>query len=287
MRTPISTKQRSFPIGSQVCAAALTAFFTFAPHMLMTSMAQSEDTKGKKPAPTPTSAVEGATASLKPKIIYREKAKYTKEGRDNLTHGTVELSVVFRADGSISDFKVVNGLPDGLTEKAIEAAKKIRFEPAIKGGQPVSVRATLEFTFHLYELGEKEISKIMHNDFPMLSKETVQEMATVIYKRGDRDTRKAWLFTQQCLENGMSKLPQSGQEELTSLTLEAVRGLNESDQRSYQQFMEKSKTERLPDDVEIRMMEIRLRGISRLPDEKRRRVSALYNNAVTLGTKLP
>ena len=85
----------------------------------------------------------------------------------------------------------------------------------------------------------------------------------------------------------MSKLPQSGQEELTSLTLEAVRGLNESDQRSYQQFMEKSKTERLPDDVEIRMMEIRLRGISRLPDEKRRRAEALYNKAATLGTEVP
>ena len=282
-----SIKQRLHLISRQVCAVLLIALFAFASHPLAISMAQSADPKDKKPAPMPPSAVEGATASLRPKILYREKAKYTKEGLDNLTHGTVELSVVFRADGSISDFKVVNGLADGLNEKAIEAAKKIRFEPAMKGGQPVSVRAKLEFTFHLYELGEKEIGKILHNDFPMLSKETVHEMATVIYKRGDRDTRKAWLFTQQCLENGVSKLPQSGQDELTSLTLEAVRGLNESDQRSYQQFMEKSKTEKLADDLEIRMMEIRLRGISRLPDEKRRRTYALYDNAVTLGTKLP
>src|SRR5262245_47743944 len=287
MRTPISTKQRPFPIGWQICAAAMIALFILAPHLLVTSMAQSEDINGKKTASMQPSAVEGATSSLRPKIIYREKAKYTKEGRDNLTHGTVELSVVFRADGSISDFKVVNGLADGLTENAIEAAKKIRFEPAIKNGQPVNVRATLEFAFHLYDLGEKEISKILRNDFPMLSKETAQMMATVIYKRGDSDTKKAWSFAQQCLENGASKIPQSEQGELTSLTLEAVRGLDESDQKSFQKLMEKSKTDQLPDDLEIRILEIRLRGISRLPDEKRRRAYALYSKAVTLGTELP
>ena len=85
----------------------------------------------------------------------------------------------------------------------------------------------------------------------------------------------------------MSKLPQSEQGELTSLTLEAVRGLDESDQKSFQKLMEKSKTEQLPDDLEIRILEIRLRGISRLPDEKRRRAYALYSKAVTLGTELP
>ncbi|HEX5081076.1 MAG TPA: energy transducer TonB [Blastocatellia bacterium] len=36
-----------------------------------------------------------------------------------------------------------------MTEKAIEAAKKLRFNPAVKDGQPVSVRGSLEFTFNL------------------------------------------------------------------------------------------------------------------------------------------
>jgi outer membrane biosynthesis protein TonB len=40
-------------------------------------------------------------------------------------------------------------LPHGLTEKAIEAAKKIRFNPAVRDGQPVSVRGNLEYTFNL------------------------------------------------------------------------------------------------------------------------------------------
>jgi TonB family protein len=90
------------------------------------------------------------TSSLRPTILYREKAKYTREARDNKVEGTVVLSVVFGADGQIGDVRVIQGLPHGLTENAIIAANKIRFEPAIKDGRPVSVRGVLEFTFNIY-----------------------------------------------------------------------------------------------------------------------------------------
>ena len=90
------------------------------------------------------------TATLRPTILYREKAKYTEEARQNKVQGTVVLSVVFNLNGSITEVKVVRGLPDGLTEKAIEAARKIRFNPAVKNGTPVSVRGQLEFSFNLY-----------------------------------------------------------------------------------------------------------------------------------------
>ncbi|GEM_PF-398542 len=95
-------------------------------------------------------SVEPMTASLRPTILYREKAKYTEEARQNKVQGSVVLQVVFHANGSITDVKVVRGLPDGLTEKAIEAAKRIRFQPAVKNGSPVSVRGTLDFSFNLY-----------------------------------------------------------------------------------------------------------------------------------------
>jgi TonB family protein len=286
MRTPVSIKQRSFQIGRQVCAAAMIALFAFATRPLAASMAQSEDPKDKKPAPPP-SAVHEASASAKPKITYREKAKYTEEARDNLTHGVVVLNVVFRSNGSVSDIKVVRGLPYGLTEKSIESAVKVRFEPAIKDGQPVNVRLNLMFTFQMYDLDERSIRKMLRNDFPVLSEETVQVMATVIYKRGDTDTEKAWRFAQQCLEKGGSKLPQSEQEELTNLTLDAIRGLGESDQQAYQKLMEKSKTERLFDDQEVWLVESRFRGVSKLPDEKRGRAETLYNKAATLGVEFP
>jgi TonB family protein len=89
------------------------------------------------------------TAELRPTILYKEKGKYTEEALRNRIEGVVVLNVVFTADGKIRSIRVVRGLPDGLTEKAIEAAHKIRFNPAVKDGLPVSVRGNLEFTFSL------------------------------------------------------------------------------------------------------------------------------------------
>lgn len=83
-------------------------------------------------------------------ILYKEKAKYTEEARQNKVQGTVVLSAIFSSDGRVQSIRVVRGLPDGLTEKAIEAAQKIRFKPAEKNGAPVTVRGQLEFTFNLY-----------------------------------------------------------------------------------------------------------------------------------------
>ncbi len=96
------------------------------------------------------SAVEPMSANLRPKILYQEKAKYTEVARINAVQGTVMLSVIFDASSQITNIRVVRGLPDGLTQSAIQAAHKIRFKPATKDGAPVSVRGTLEFSFNLY-----------------------------------------------------------------------------------------------------------------------------------------
>jgi TonB family protein len=94
--------------------------------------------------------IEPMTADLRPTILYREKAKYTEIARINFVQGTVVLQAVFAVNGAMQNIRVVRGLPDGLTHKAIEATSKIRFDPATRNGEPVSVRGTLEFTFNLY-----------------------------------------------------------------------------------------------------------------------------------------
>jgi TonB family protein len=96
------------------------------------------------------SAIQDVSASLKPTILYKVKASYTEDARRNRIEGEVVLNVVFAADGAIHSIRVVRGLPDGLTEKAIEAAKKTRFRPAIENGVPVSVRGDLSFTISIY-----------------------------------------------------------------------------------------------------------------------------------------
>jgi TonB family protein len=90
------------------------------------------------------------TANLRPTILYTEKPRYTEEARQNKIQGTVVLSVVFSADGRITNIRVVRSLPDGLTENAIGAARRIRFNPAVRNGVPVSVRTNLEFSFNMY-----------------------------------------------------------------------------------------------------------------------------------------
>src|SRR5262245_41773779 len=57
-----------------------------------------------------TGPIEQMSVSLRPSILYREKAQYTKEAKDNKVEGMVILRVVFGADGQVSDINVVRGL---------------------------------------------------------------------------------------------------------------------------------------------------------------------------------
>jgi TonB family protein len=59
------------------------------------------------------------------------------------------LRCIFAADGRVRNIKVIKGLPNGLTERAIEAARLIKFIPATKDGKPVSMWMQLEYNFDL------------------------------------------------------------------------------------------------------------------------------------------
>jgi TonB family protein len=91
----------------------------------------------------------GVAGVRSPQILSRQKPKYTEDARRDKIQGIVVLSAVFRKDGTVSDIKVVKGLGYGLDEEAIKAANLIKFVPGTKDGQPVNVRAKLEFTFSL------------------------------------------------------------------------------------------------------------------------------------------
>jgi len=62
--------------------------------------------------------------------------------------GTVIIDVVLASSGRVTDITILQGLPYGLTELSVEAARKIQFEPAVKNGRPVSMFLRLEFNFH-------------------------------------------------------------------------------------------------------------------------------------------
>jgi TonB family protein len=84
------------------------------------------------------------------KIIYIREPGFTEEARAHGVEGTVVLTAVLCRTGKVTDIKVVEGLPDGLTEKAIESTRGIKFEPAEKDGEVVSQFLKRELHFSIY-----------------------------------------------------------------------------------------------------------------------------------------
>ena len=84
------------------------------------------------------------------RLVFKPEPQYTEEARRNQITGTVMLRVVFSSSGEVVQIRAVHTLPFGLTERAIAAARQIKFVPAMKGGHPVSVHMQLEYNFNLY-----------------------------------------------------------------------------------------------------------------------------------------
>jgi TonB family protein len=92
----------------------------------------------------------GKDVTTKAKLISKPEPQYTEEARKNQITGTVVLKVVFASNGTVTNIRTVSGLPHGLTEKAIAAARQIKFTPATKDGHQVSMWMQLEYNFNLY-----------------------------------------------------------------------------------------------------------------------------------------
>ena len=88
--------------------------------------------------------------TTKLRILSKPEPGYTEEARRNQITGTVILSAVFAGDSTVKHILVLAQMPYGLTEKAIAAARKIKFVPATKDGRPVSSVYRIEYNFNLY-----------------------------------------------------------------------------------------------------------------------------------------
>lgn len=92
----------------------------------------------------------GSQVEQRARVLSKPEPQYTEEARRNQIVGTVSLRVVFASNGDVVQIRAVHQLPYGLTERAIAAARQIKFVPAVKGGRPVSVFMQLEYNFNLY-----------------------------------------------------------------------------------------------------------------------------------------
>jgi TonB family protein len=85
-----------------------------------------------------------------PRALYAPDPEYSEEARKAKYQGTVVLWVVVGADGRPRDIRIARSVGMGLDEKAIEAVRQWRFEPARRDGTPVAVQINVEVSFRLY-----------------------------------------------------------------------------------------------------------------------------------------
>ena len=100
------------------------------------------------PAPAPDYASYRNNPTFKKlRILSKPDAEYTEEARRNNVTGQVVLRVLFGETGQVTKVSVVTGLPFGLTERAIAAARKIEFEPAELEGKKVAYPLVVLYNF--------------------------------------------------------------------------------------------------------------------------------------------
>jgi TonB family protein len=92
----------------------------------------------------------GREVSVRAKVTSKPEPLYTQAARENGTSGIVIIRAVFSSDGTVKHIVVMKGLPDGLTEAAVRAARQIKFIPATIDGLPASQWVQLEYNFYVY-----------------------------------------------------------------------------------------------------------------------------------------
>jgi TonB family protein len=85
-----------------------------------------------------------------PRPLFTPDPEYSEEARKAKYQGTCVLWLVVGADGRPREVRVSRALGMGLDEKAIQAVKLWKFEPAMKDGHAVAVQMNVEVSFRLY-----------------------------------------------------------------------------------------------------------------------------------------
>jgi TonB family protein len=84
-----------------------------------------------------------------PVLLWKSEPYYSEEARKAKHQGTTMLYVQISPEGKATNIHVIRRLGLGLDQKAIEAVKHWRFQPGMRGDEPVTVEATIEVNFRL------------------------------------------------------------------------------------------------------------------------------------------
>jgi protein TonB len=84
-----------------------------------------------------------------PGLLREVRPDYTEDARRRGIEGDVVLEIVVRADGTVGNVTVLQGLGGGLDRRAIDAVRQWRFSPARRFGTPVDVMVEVAVEFSL------------------------------------------------------------------------------------------------------------------------------------------
>ncbi len=82
-----------------------------------------------------------------PQFFRRIKPTYTEIASFADITASVEMNVIFRADGQIGSVEITRWAGFGLDESALATIKQLRFEPAKLNERPVNVSAVVRYNF--------------------------------------------------------------------------------------------------------------------------------------------
>jgi TonB family protein len=97
----------------------------------------------------------GSELTHRAKITSRSNPSLTPEALAHGVHGRVVVEAILCRTGRVTDLRVMEGLPYGMTERALAAVLQTRFTPAEMNWHTVSQRIRFEFGFN--ESGNGEI----------------------------------------------------------------------------------------------------------------------------------
>lgn len=90
--------------------------------------------------------LRGVTA---PVPIYRIEPEYSEDARRAKHQGMVLLQAIIDRTGRVTGVRVLRSLGLGLDEKAVEAVRRWKFQPARKDGRAIEFLAAIEVNFRL------------------------------------------------------------------------------------------------------------------------------------------
>jgi len=121
---------------------------------------QDQPAANTQDAPTQTPVFKIGKGVTPPRVLYNRDPEFSEEARQEHFQGTCVLMIVVGEDGRPRNIRVTKPLGKGLDEKAIEAVRDWRFDPARKDGKPVPVEVAVEVDFHLYGKNDEKIAKL-------------------------------------------------------------------------------------------------------------------------------